>query len=120
MANIKHSLSHSAASCAKLAITIPSTVTRNTLRCDEKGDAYATAIYGTNGYYAKLADAFTRIATNCDKALNNTAYCSKGTKSDLTEAKKKAKGQASGCKKRMSEIKNAYNVTADIVTSINR
>lgn len=120
MASLKRSLTHSSAACAKLAITVPSTVARNTLRCDEKGDTYANSIYSSNGYYAKLASAFTKIANYCDKALNNTAFCSAGTKTDLQEAKKKANGQSAGCKKRMSELKNAYNVTADIVASINR
>ena len=45
MATIKQSLTHSAASAKKLAITIPSTVTRNTLRCAEAGDVYAQKIY---------------------------------------------------------------------------
>ena len=120
MATIKQSLTHSAASAKKLAITIPSTVTRNTLRCAEAGDAYAQKIYGSGGNYASLASAFTSIANLCTKALNNTAFVSTGTKSDLQQAKKKANSQASGCKKRMGEIKTAYNVTADIVAAINK
>lgn len=120
MANIKQSLSHSAASAKKLAITIPSTVTRNTLRCAEAGDAYAQKIYGSSGNYAKLADTYTKIANLCGKALNNKAFVSSGTKSDLQQAKKKATSQAAGCKKRMGEIKVSYNLTADIVASINK
>ena len=120
MANIKQSLAHSAASAKKLAITVPGTVTRNTLRCAEMGDAYAQKIYGSGGNYASLASAFTSIANLCTKALNNTAFVSTGTKSDLQQAKKKATSQAGGCRARMGEIKQAYNITADIVAAINK
>ena len=57
MATIKQSLNHSAAEAKKLAITIPSTVSRYTLRCAEEGDLYAQNIYESNGDYAKLASA---------------------------------------------------------------
>ena len=120
MATIKQSLNHSAAEAKKLAITIPSTVSRNTLRCEEAGDVYANKIYGSSGNYATLANSFTNIANLCNKALNNKAFVSTGTKSDLQQAKKKANAQASACKKRMGEIKQAYNVTADIVAAINK
>ena len=73
MASIKQSLEHSAAEAKKLAITIPSTVTRNTLRCAEEGDSFARNIYESNGNYAKLASAFTSIANICDKTLKNEA-----------------------------------------------
>ena len=120
MANIKQSLTHSAASAKKLAITIPSTVTRNEVSCDEAGDVYAQRIYGSNGNYASLAATFTKIANLCDKALRNKAFVSTGTKSDLQQAKKKANAQAAGCKKRMAEIKAAYNATSDISSEINK
>ena len=120
MATIKQEPVHSAASAKKLAITVPSTVTRNTLRCAEAGDVYAQKIYGSSGNYASLANAFTNIANLCNKALNNKAFVSTGTKSDLQQAKKKAMTQATGCKKRMGEIRQAYNVTADIVAAINQ
>ncbi len=120
MVRIKQNLTHSAAAAAKLAIEIPSKVSRNTLRCAQAGDAYAQKIYGNNGNYASLSKAFTNIANLCAKALSNKAFCSTGTKSDLQQAKKKATSQANGCKRRMTELKNAYNITADIVTSINK
>ena len=119
MASFKYNLSHSVASCKKLAITIPTTIQRNVLRCDEKGDQYATAIYGSNGNYAKLAAAFTKISNYCDKALNNNAISVNKVKTELTDAKKKATAQASACKKHMTTLKNSYNITADIYNSMN-
>ena len=120
MASIKQSLEHSAAEAKKLAITIPSTVTRNTLRCAEEGDSYARNIYDSNGNYAKLAGAFTSIANICDKTLKNDAFTTADTKVEIQELKRKTKEQANACKKRMEEMKSVYNVTADIAAAMNK
>lgn len=120
MATIKQSLNHSAAEAKKLAITIPSTVSRNTLRCAEEGDLYAQNIYENNGNYAKIASAFISISNLCDKALNNEAFTTVDTKKVLQDAKTKTKEQANACKKKMKELKSVYNVTADIVSAMNK
>jgi len=120
MASIKQSLEHSAAEAKKLAISIPSTVTRNTLRCAEEGDEFASNIYENNGNYAKLASAFTSISNICDKVLKNEAFITSDNKSNIQELKRKSKEQASVYKKRMEEMKSVYNVTADIAVVMNK
>ena len=118
MAKIDYDITHKSA--ANLAITVPSTVQRNVLRADEKGDKYAEAIYSNGGYYAKLANAFDKIAQYCNTALNDSGIAVDKVKTELKEAKKKALSQKNACNKRRNDIKTQYNLTVDICTSMNK
>lgn len=117
MAKMDYDITHKNAN--SLAITVPSTIQRNVLRCDDKGDQYAEAIYRSSGYYAKLANAFDKIAQYCNQALSDSGIAVDKVKTELKQAKSKALSQKSGCAKRQNEIKTQYNLTADIYTSMN-
>lgn len=118
MAKIKQNLVHSLTDCEKLNLVIPDGVSRNNLRCHEAGDKFAESLFESKGYYDKLSKSFNKISSYCEKALNNSAFTSTGTKKYLNSTIKKCSAQAVSCSKRASEMKISYNLTADIVSSM--
>ena len=114
MASLDYDLSHSNAK--SLAITIPNTVTKGTVRICDKGDKYVAAIEKA---YTSLASAFDKIAKHCNTALNNSNINTKFTKDSLTKAKKSAMSRETWSKKRKQEIRQYYDSTADMFTLMN-
>ena len=107
------------ASADRFAIKIPSTVEKDTLRCDSKGDGYAMAIFNNgSGFYDKLKTSFENIATICNKALKNKKIDVASIKSECTNAKKKALSQKTACEQRKFDLQKQYEVTKDIFASI--
>ena len=113
MASMARTLAHNNAD--KLVINIPSKIVNNVVAYNPSGDAYADSICS---YYEKLASSFEKIASECKKVANSSAIASDSIKSDLDKLYKKANNQSAACKRRKSEIKQNYNLTADIFNSL--
>lgn len=98
-----------------LAIQIPSTVNKDTIRCDAKGDPYAEAMFKTgSGHYDKLEKSFGNIQKICNQALKNKKIDVSTVKSELKDAMKKAASQSKACENRRAELQRQYDLTSDI------
>jgi len=114
MASMDYNISHTNAK--NLAITIPNTVTKGTVRVCDKGDQYVANIERA---YDSLATAYEKIAKTCEKALKNTNIKTKYTEDELSKAKKSAASRVTWSKKRKTELRKSYDTTSDIFTALN-
>ena len=102
-----------------LAIEIPATVKRNTLRVEKKGDEYIRAITQNKGYYDKIADAFDKVASVCTSAYDGPDIGSDSIRAALKKSARHAHRRAEVSRLRKKECLQRYDITRDIYTSIN-
>lgn len=119
MANVQP-LQHKLTELNKLKLTVPDTVKRRVLRCDEAGDKFASAMYkASGGNYAEIAASLDSIVKKCNKIIDVVGKDAKGIREAAKDAKKKCSRQSEIAKDRRAKLKNFYDQTTDICSQIN-
>ena len=110
----KKNLVHSKNQAAKLAVTVPSSVKKTELVIHKNAKELLGKIYKANGYYDQIAKANERLESYFKQALNSKGLNTGKVKTELTEAKKAAKGRASAATKRKAQCKKEYQAAEDM------